>query len=277
MSRDEIDRRAAPDSISKSEACIEVRGVSVAFAKDESQVVALDDVDLSVCRNEFISLLGPSGCGKTTLLRVMSGLTAPASGEVRVEGELVVGPLRNTGMMFQAPTLLKWRDNLGNVLLAGEVQGMDPKAAEARARQLIRMVGLEGFEHRYPRELSGGMQQRIALARALFLDPPLLFMDEPFGALDALTRDEMGEELVRIWRANPKTVVFVTHSIREAIALSDRIVVLTARPGRVIRIFSVDEPRPREPRKMGDRYDDLLDEIHRSLRPNEAAASVAVD
>lgn len=277
MSGDEIDRRAVPDSIGRSEACIEVRGVSVSFTKDESKVIALDNVDLTVSRNEFISLLGPSGCGKTTLLRVMSGLTAPVSGEVRVEGELVDRPLRNMGMMFQAPTLLKWRDNLGNVLLAGEVQGMDPKASEARARELIRMVGLEGFEHRYPRELSGGMQQRVAIARALFLDPPLLFMDEPFGALDALTRDEMGDELVRIWRANPKTVVFVTHSIREAIALSDRIVVLTARPGRVTRIFSVDEPRPREPRKMGDRYNDLLDEIHRSLSPKEAAASAVVD
>ena len=277
MSGGETDRRAGSISISTPEACIEVHGVSVAFTKEESQVVALENVDLTVCRNEFISLLGPSGCGKTTLLRVMSGLTMPASGEVRVEGELVRGPLRNTGMMFQAPTLLKWRDNLGNVLLAGEVQGMDPKASEARARQLIRMVGLEGFEHRYPRELSGGMQQRVALARALFLDPPLLFMDEPFGALDALTRDEMGDELVRIWRANPKTVVFVTHSIREAIALSDRIVVLTARPGRVTRIFPVDEPRPREPRKMGDRYNDLLDEIRRSLSPKEAAASAVLD
>ncbi len=258
------------------EACIEVRGVSVTFVRDESSVVALDNVDLTVSRNEFVSLLGPSGCGKTTLLRVMSGLTTQTAGEVKVEGEPVQGPLRNAGMMFQAPTLLKWRNNLENVLLPAEVQGMERKAAEARARELIDMVGLRGFEHRYPRELSGGMQQRIALARALFLNPPLLFMDEPFGALDALTREEMGDELLRIWRANPKTVAFVTHSIREAISLSDRIVVLTARPGRVSKIFPVHEPRPREPRKMGDRYNDLMDEIHRSLRPEDAPASAVM-
>lgn len=249
----------------REEKIISVKSVRVVFETKGAPVVALDSVNLTVRENEFITLLGASGCGKTTLLRVINGLTIPNSGEVIVAGQVVKGPLANCGMMFQAPTLLKWRRSLKNVLLPAEAAGVDLKKAEARARELLDMVGLKGFEERYPRELSGGMQQRDSLARALLLDPPLLLMDEPFGALDALTRDELGNELVRIWKRNPKTVVFVTHSIREAIALSDRIFVMTPRPGKITKVFEVKEQRPRDPRKMGEKYNDLIDEIHKCL------------
>lgn len=262
----------------QNERFIEVKNLSVVFQSRGDRVTALQDVNLNVRRNEFITLLGPSGCGKTTLLRVINGLTPPISGEVLVGDKRVAGPLANCGMMFQAPTLLKWRKSIKNVLLPAEASGMDLKVAEVRARELLEMVGLKGFENSYPRELSGGMQQRVSLARALLLDPPLLLMDEPFGALDALTRDEMGSELVSIWRSNPKTVVFVTHSIREAISLSDRIFVMTPRPGRITKVFEVEEPRPRDPRKMGDRYNDLLDAIHNCLGDNkETQSSKAID
>jgi len=253
-------KRDQPD-----ETFIQVHNLDVVFEVKKDQVVALKNVNLTVKKSEFITLLGPSGCGKTTLLRVINGLTSPTTGEVIVGGKKVKEPIANCGMMFQAPTLLKWRKSLKNVLLPAEAVGMNLKTAEKRALELIEMVGLKGFEDRYPRELSGGMQQRVSLARALLLDPPLLLMDEPFGALDALTRDEMGNELVRIWKRNPKTVVFVTHSIREAIALSDRIFVMTPRPGKVTKVFEVDEPRPRDPRKMGDKYNDLIDDIHMCL------------
>lgn len=257
---------------------IHVNDLDVVFETKKDQVVALKNVNLAVKRSEFITLLGPSGCGKTTLLRVINGLTPPTSGEVIVGGKKVDEPIANCGMMFQAPTLLKWRKSLKNVLLPAEAVGLNLKTAKERALELLEMVGLKGFEDRYPRELSGGMQQRVALARALLLDPPLLLMDEPFGALDALTREEMGNELVRIWKHNPKTVVFVTHSIREAITLSDRIFVMTPRPGKVTKVFEVDEPRPRDPRKMGDKYNDLIDEIHTCLGGGaEATDSGTVD
>ncbi len=249
----------------KDETFIHVKNVSVIFETKGTQIVALKKVSLAVRKNEFVTLLGPSGCGKTTLLRVINGLTTPKTGEVIVGGQLVKKPLANCGMMFQAPTLLKWRRSLKNVLLPAEAVNMDLKTAEIRARELLEMVGLKGFEERYPRELSGGMQQRVSLARALLLDPPLLLMDEPFGALDALTRDEMGNEMVRIWKRNPKTVVFVTHSISEAITLSDRIFVMTPRPGKITKVFEISEQRPRNPRQMGDKYNDLIDEIHKCL------------
>ena len=244
---------------------IQIDNLSVVFDTKGDRVTALENVNLTVKKNEFITFLGPSGCGKTTLLKVINGLTAPTLGAVIVGGEKVERPIANCGMMFQAPTLLKWRKSLKNVLLPAEAVGIDIKTARIRAGELLEVVGLRGFEDRYPRELSGGMQQRVSLARALLLDPPLLLMDEPFGALDALTRDDMGNELVRIWKLNPKTVVFVTHSIREAIALSDRIFVMTPRPGKVAKVFEVIEPRPRDPRKMGDKYNDLIDEIHKCL------------
>ena len=211
-------------------------------------VTALAGVSLAAEAEEFVALVGPSGCGKSTLLRVIAGLRPATTGQAQVAGRPVTHPLPEVGMVFQAPVLLKWRRVLDNVLLPAELAGLDPRQYRDRARELLRLVGLGDFVDKYPRELSGGMQQRASLCRALLLDPPLLLMDEPFGALDAMTRDEMNLELLRVWgegNAARKTIVFVTHSIPEAIFLADRVVVMTARPGQVARTFDVDLPRPR--------------------------------
>src|SRR5215207_1502338 len=201
-------------------------------------VEALADISLSVGAGEFVSLVGPSGCGKSTLLRIVAGLRPATLGTVTVAGRAVREPIADIGMVFQAPILLKWRSILQNVLLPAELAGREPRDLWARANQLLEMAGLHGFADKLPRELSGGMQQRAALCRALLLDPPLLLMDEPFGALDAMTQDDMALELLRIWgerdlaREARKTVLFVTHSIPEAVFLSDRVIVMSPRPGR---------------------------------------------
>ncbi len=214
-------------------------------------VEALAGISLSVGTGEFVSLVGPSGCGKSTLLRIVAGLRPASEGAVRVGGNIVRAPIADVGMVFQAPILLKWRSIVQNVLLPAELAGKEPRTLRARAGQLLDMAGLKGFGNKLPRELSGGMQQRAALCRALLLDPPLLLMDEPFGALDAMTRDDMALELLRIWgerdlaRQARKTVLFVTHSISEAVFLSDRVVVMSPRPGRVVADLRIDLPRPR--------------------------------
>jgi NitT/TauT family transport system ATP-binding protein len=218
------------------------------YAGAGEAVEALRSISFTVDRGELVALVGPSGCGKSTLLRIVAGLRAATSGTVTVAGAPVVRPLSAVGMVFQAPVLLKWRTVRDNVLLPAELSGLDPRAHRARAETLLDLVGLGEFAGRLPRELSGGMQQRASLCRALLLDPPLLLMDEPFGALDAMTRDEMNLELLRVWgegRAERKTVMFVTHSIAEAVFLADRVVVMTPRPGRVARVFDVAIPRPR--------------------------------
>ena len=210
-------------------------------------VEALRDIDLAVGRGELVAIVGPSGCGKSTLLRIIAGLRPPSRGRVEVDGRPVVRPLASVGMVFQAPVLLKWRSIEANVLLPAELSRLDPRAYRERAAELLRLVGLSEFAQKLPRELSGGMQQRASLCRALLLDPPLLLMDEPFGALDAMTRDEMNLELLRVWgeaSGERKTIVFVTHSIPEAVFLADRVVVMTPRPGRLARVFDVPHPRP---------------------------------
>jgi NitT/TauT family transport system ATP-binding protein len=215
-------------------------------------VEALRDISFGVRRGELVALVGPSGCGKSTLLRIVAGLRLPTRGSVTVEGRAVTRPLAEVGMVFQAPVLLRWRTVLDNVLLPAELAGLDPRRFRDRARDLLRLVGLADFEAKRPQELSGGMQQRASLCRALLLDPALLLMDEPFGALDAMTRDEMNLELLRVWgeasdggTRDSKTILFVTHSIPEAVFLADRVVVMSPRPGRVARICPVALPRPR--------------------------------
>jgi NitT/TauT family transport system ATP-binding protein len=209
-------------------------------------VAALADVSLQARRNEFVCLVGPSGCGKSTLLRLVAGLVAPTAGAVSIVGTAVTEPRADTGIVFQAPTLLPWATVLDNVLFPLDMMGRLDAAGRNRARDLLALVGLAGFEGKYPRELSGGMQQRAGICRALVHDPAILLMDEPFGALDALTREELTMELMRIWREQPKTILFVTHSIPEAVLLADRVVVLSARPGRVTEIVDVRLPRPRD-------------------------------
>ena len=208
-------------------------------------VHALDDITLEVGENEFVTLVGPSGCGKSTLLKLVSGLIPVTGGRIHIRDQAVHEPFPDVGFVFQQPVLLPWRSVLDNVLFSVEMLGLDPRQYRKPAGDLLELTGLAGFESRYPRELSGGMQQRVAICRALLPDPSLLLMDEPFGALDAMTREEMSLELLRIWEERRKTILFVTHSIPEAILLADRVVVMTPRPGRIARVLTVDLPRPR--------------------------------
>jgi NitT/TauT family transport system ATP-binding protein len=224
---------------------IALQEVSRAFGGAARIVQALERVSFEINSGDFVSIVGASGCGKSTLLKIISGLLPPSSGKVVVNGAPVTGALDNVGMVFQSPVLLKWRSVLDNVLLPVEFARRDVAAHLDRARQLLTLVGLAGFEEMYPHQLSGGMQQRVSLCRALVTDPDLLLMDEPFGALDAMTRDELDAELLRIWEEKKKTVLFVTHSIQEAVFLSDYVLVMSARPGRLLEIISIDLPRPR--------------------------------
>jgi NitT/TauT family transport system ATP-binding protein len=225
---------------------IDVAGVSKTYRSRHGDVVrAVDDVTLEVKEKEFVSLVGPSGCGKSTLLKLVSGLTPPTRGTIRIRGEEVREPFPDVGFVFQSAVLLPWRTVLDNVLFSIEMLGGSRAGHRERAQALIELAGLAGFERKYPWELSGGMQQRVAICRALVHDPSLLLMDEPFGALDAMTREEMSLELLRIWEERRKTILFVTHSIPEAILLADRVVVMTPRPGRLARVLDITLPRPR--------------------------------
>jgi NitT/TauT family transport system ATP-binding protein len=206
---------------------------------------ALNGVEIDVREGEFVTIVGPSGCGKSTLLKIISGIISYNDGSVIVRGNKVNGPVGGIGMVFQTPALLPWRRIIGNVLLPIEMLRQDVEDYMNPALQLLELAGLKGFEDKYPFELSGGMQQRVSICRALIHDPPILLMDEPFGALDALTRDEMGFELLRIWNEKKKTVVFVTHSIPEAVFLADRVAIMSPRPGRIISVEEIDLSRPR--------------------------------
>ncbi|MDT5033137.1 MAG: NitT/TauT family transport system ATP-binding protein, partial [Actinoplanes sp.] len=224
---------------------ISLTGISRTFAGAAGQVEALRDLYLDVAEGEFVAVLGRSGCGKSTLLRLIAGLLAPTCGEVKVAGVRVASPRRDMAMMFQRPALLPWRSVIDNVLLPVQIFGWRKSAHRERAQHLLELTGLAGFERRLPHELSGGMQQRVALCRALIAEPKVLLMDEPFSALDALTREELSGELQRIHMTNGATIVFVTHSIDEAVLLADRVVVLSPRPGQIREILDIKIPRPR--------------------------------
>jgi NitT/TauT family transport system ATP-binding protein len=224
---------------------IRIEGLEKTYASKHGRVTALAQVDLSIRQNEFITLVGPSGCGKSTLLKLIGALIRPSRGVLLYDGAALARPPRDVGIVFQEPVLLPWRNVLDNVLLPAEILGLDRAKSRARAIHLIDLVGLSGFERRFPRELSGGMQQRVAICRALIHNPSVLLMDEPFAALDAMTREELGFELMRIWDADKKTVIFVTHNIAEAVLLADRVVAMSPRPGRIARIVDVTLPRPR--------------------------------
>ncbi len=215
------------------------------YLGQQGSLEALEDVSLQVGAGEFLCIVGPSGCGKSTLLRVLGGLVRPTSGRVYLGGELLTAPRRQIGFVFQKANLMPWRTVLRNVTLPLEVKGLKAEEAGQQARELLKLVELEGFEDAYPHELSGGMEQRVAIARALIHDPAILLLDEPFGSLDALTRENMNLELLRIWRARRKTVVMVTHNIQEALFLADRILVMSSRPGRIEATVPVPLPRPR--------------------------------
>jgi NitT/TauT family transport system ATP-binding protein len=249
-------------------ACIEGRNVNLTFRPpNRGPVRALSGFDIEVREGEFLSIVGPSGCGKSTFLNVVLGLIAPDSGEIKLRGRAIEGPGQDRAMVFQEFGLLPWRTVENNVELGLELKGVPSTTRRGTARRFIDMVGLTGFEGHYPHELSGGMKQRVGLARALATDPEVLLMDEPFAALDAQTRDMMQIELLRIWQAARKTVLFVTHQIDEAIYLSDRVMVMTKRPGHAKRIFDIDLPRPRDyEMRMSREFNDLKLEIWHELR-----------
>ena len=229
----------------RDEAFIAVERLSKTYASRTGTVDALQDIEFRIPSGRFVAIVGPSGCGKSTLLKILAGLQRPSRGTARMGGKPVEGPRRDVGVVFQSAVLFPWRSVLENVLLPADVQRIGRDAMRARATALLAMVGLAGFESRYPWELSGGMQQRVAIVRALVHDPSILLMDEPFGALDAMTREQMNVELQRIWMESGKTVLFITHSIPEAVFLADRVLVMTPRPGRLVDDVEVDIARPR--------------------------------
>ena len=224
---------------------IRIQGVSKTYRTKRGEVVALQDIDLAVAQNEFVTLVGPSGCGKSTVLRIVSALVRPTRGKVLLDGHALTTPTRDIGIVFQDAVLLPWRSVLENVMLPVEILRLDKNQYRQRAQLLLDLVGLQGFENRYPWELSGGMQQRASICRALIYNPSILLMDEPLAALDAMTREELAFELLRIWDAHRMTILFVTHNISEAVLLADRVVAMTPRPGRIARVIRVDLPRPR--------------------------------
>ena len=226
---------------------IDVKGVNKVFKTDNREVVALRDINLQVPQGQFVCLLGPSGCGKSTLLNAIAGFSLPSSGEITADGQLITGPGPERGMVFQEYALFPWMTVEKNIAFGLEVKGMAQAEIRQRVEQLLSMLSLSDFRNRYPKDLSGGMRQRVAIARVLALDSPIMLMDEPFGALDALTRRNLQDELLRIWSELKKTIIFVTHSIEEAIYLADRIVVMTYRPGTVKRDMIVELPRLRDP------------------------------
>jgi len=259
--------RAAGSASSTAANVIEVAHIEKIFVTMRNERIhALHDISLSVGEREFITIVGPSGCGKSTLLKTIAGLIPASAGAVRVAGTDVKAPRKDIGIVFQNPILLPWRTVMENVLLPAEVQGMPLGQARKRARDLLAMVGLSDFENKYPMELSGGMQQRAAISRALVSDPKILLMDEPFGALDAMTREQMNLDLQRIWRESGKTVVLITHSIPEAVFLGDRVIVMTPRPGRITRVIDVPITRPRSLGAMGEPlFGRLTNDIRRVL------------
>jgi NitT/TauT family transport system ATP-binding protein len=251
---------------------IRIEHVSHYFAAGSARPIhALRDIDLEIGGNELVTIVGRSGCGKSTLLRIIDGLIRPTQGRITIDGKPVDHPRRELSLMFQRSALLPWRNVIDNVLLPVEVLRLPRKKYRARAEELLALVGLVGFEGRRPYELSGGMQQRAALCRALIHDPDVLLMDEPFAALDALTREELALELQRIWSEHRKTIVFVTHSIQEAVLLADRVVVMTPRPGAVARVVSVDLPRPRSLSTVSDELSRASAEVHELLFAPDAA------
>ena len=245
---------------------IEVAGLSKTYTTRDGDITTLDGITFNVEAQEFVSVLGPSGCGKTTVLKIVAGLVSRTDGAVRVDGQLVSGPQRKIGIVFQVPALMRWRNALDNVLLPVEILGLNQSQYRQSANELLKLVGLPEFAGKYPNELSGGMQQRVAIARALVHDPSILLLDEPFSALDTMTRNQLNIELLRIWSERRKTSLLITHSIPEAVFLSDRVVVLGPRPAKVLEIVPVPLPRPRTAEMRVSRpFMEIVDHIGRRI------------
>jgi len=248
---------------------LEIDGVSKTYNPDapESRVEAVRDIDLGIEKGEFLSIVGPTGCGKSTLLEIVAGLIAPTAGEVRIDGDPITEPRRDVGVVFQEDSTFPWRTAFENVVFGLEMQGTPKQERTERAQEMMDLVGLSGFEDSYPNELSGGMRQRVAIARTLALNPQIMLMDEPFGALDEQTRLILGEELLRICRETDQTTLFVTHSLTEAVHLSDRVLVMSARPGEIKKLVDVPIERPRDAEVVTtDAFNELVDDIWGVLR-----------
>jgi NitT/TauT family transport system ATP-binding protein len=240
---------------------IRLQGVGKRYETKDGPVEACAEIDLDIRRSEFVAIVGPSGCGKTTILKMVAGLVPYTAGSITVGGSKVDRPLTDVGIVFQEAILLDWRSVLSNVMLQIDIRAMEPAAGERQARQLLQATGLAGFENKKPYELSGGMRQRVSICRALVHDPPLLLMDEPFGALDALTREQISMDIQRIWMDKRKTAIHITHSIPEAVLLADRVVVMGPRPGRIVEIIEIDLPRPRRLDKLPQAFNDYAGRI----------------
>ena len=266
------------DTTGGAPAVVEAVGIGKIFGTGATAVTALDSVDLTIRQGEFVSLIGPSGCGKSTLLRLIGDLTGPTAGSIRINGKPAARARldRDYGMVFQAPVLMDWRTIEKNIELPLEIMGFPAEERRRRSGELLRLVELEAFARRHPWELSGGMQQRVAIARALSFDPKLLLMDEPFGALDEMTRERMNAELMSIWQRTGTTIVFVTHSIPEAVFLSTRVVVMSARPGRISQVVPIDLPAERSVEtRESERYFELVTRVREALRKNESSDDAA--
>lgn len=245
---------------------IKIEGLEKIFFNEGREVVAVNDFSLNIKKSELISIVGPSGCGKTTVLNLLAGLESPTKGSIKINGDVIKGPGSDRGMIFQEGGLLPWRNVIRNVEFGLEIKGINPGKRRSVAKKHIKLVGLTGFEDSYPYELSGGMMQRVALARMLAFDPEILLMDEPFASVDALTRENLQDELLKIWSEMKKTIIFVTHSIDEAIYLSDRVAVMSARPGRVKKVLDITLERPREGIRALPEFARLREEIWEALQ-----------
>jgi len=244
-----------------SEPYIQLENVNKIYVTKDDAITACQNISFDIRESEFVAIVGPSGCGKTTILKMIAGLISSTDGTVAVGGKHVTEPVTNLGIIFQDSVLMDWRDVLSNVLIQCDIRGMNRRKYESIAKKLIKDVGLDGFENKKPFELSGGMRQRVSICRSLVHDPPLLLMDEPFGALDALTREQIAMDIQHIWMEQRKTALLITHSIPEAVLLADRVIVMTPRPGRIAEIIDVDLPRPRRLDKLPARYNELTGHI----------------
>ncbi len=244
-----------------AEAYIQLDDVSKVYRAKAGQVEACGEINLDIRESEFVAIVGPSGCGKTTILKMVAGLQPRSSGSITVGGRSVDRPQTDLGIVFQDAILLDWRSVLDNVMLQVDIRNLDRATYEPIARHLLELTGLKGFEHHKPFELSGGMRQRVSICRALVHDPPLLLMDEPFGALDALTREQISMDIQRVWMEKRKTALFITHSIPEAVLLADRVVVMSPRPGRIVEIIDIDLPRPRKLDSMPEKFSEYTGRI----------------
>jgi len=255
-----------------SDPYIRLRGVGKTYETKDGAVEACAEIDLDVRQSEFVAIVGPSGCGKTTILKMVAGLVPRSAGEITVGGRRVDRPQTDVGIVFQESILLDWRDVLSNVMLQVDIRRMDRAAFLPVAEHLLRATGLQGFEHKKPYELSGGMRQRVSICRALVHDPPLLLMDEPFGALDALTREQISMDIQRVWMEKRKTAIHITHSIPEAVLLADRVVVMGPRPGRIVEILEIDLPRPRRLDRLPQRFNDYAGRIREIFKASGVLA-----